>query len=124
MNNYFDLLIINIKNFFSFYYFKYLFINVEESIVIFLPISQFGCLSILFNESLFIFFGDTFNNDPPDAVKYIFSILLFNWFEIPNQIEKCSESTGIKAVLFFFNSLLIMFHAHIIDSYWRLQFFL
>ena len=35
---------------------------------------------------------------------------------INDHIEKCSESNGINFVLFFFNSFLIKFHPHIIDS--------
>ena len=33
-----------------------------------------------------------------------------------DHIEKCSESTGIKVVLFFFNSFLINSQPQIIDS--------
>ena len=58
-----------------------------------------------------------FKKGPPEAVKYIFSILELDilLFKI-DQIEKCSESTGINKVLFFFNSFSIIGHPQIIDS--------
>ena len=44
---------------------------------------------------------------------------LFN----PYHNEKCSESTGINFVLFFFNSFLIKFHPHIMDSLFAIAIF-
>ena len=41
-----------------------------------------------------------------------------------DQIEKCSESTGIKIVLCFFSFLLIKFQAQIIDSLLAIAIFL
>ena len=40
--------------------------------------------------------------------------MIFIFKQFP--IEKCSESSGIKLVLFLFNSFLIKFHPQIIDS--------
>ena len=54
-------------------------------------------------------------NGPPEAVIYIFSILE----EVPfnkDQIEKCSESIGIKFVLCLSIFFLIKFHPQIKDS--------
>ena len=53
---------------------------------------------------------------PPDAVIKKCSTLLIEKLFKANHNEKCSESTGIKSVLFFFNSFLIKFHPQIIDS--------
>ena len=61
-------------------------------------------------------FKGKFTNGPPDAVINILSILLLSELCNPYQIDKCSESTGIKFVLFFFNSFEIKFQAIIIDS--------
>ena len=70
-----------------------------------------------------LFFGN-FKNGPPEAVMKILSILIELSFSNSDQIEKCSESTGIKFVLYFFNSLLIKFHAQIIDSLLAIRIFL
>ena len=44
-------------------------------------------------------------------------LILFLFSLLSNDhMEKCSESRGIKFVLFFFNSFLINFHPQIIDS--------
>ena len=40
-----------------------------------------------------------------------------------DHIEKCSESTGMNSVLFLFNSLFKIFHAHIIDSLFAIAIF-
>ena len=48
---------------------KILFIIVDESIEIFLPIFQFGCFKAIFGFDIFNFFFDLFKNGPPDAVK-------------------------------------------------------
>ena len=72
----------------------------------------------------FIFFSFLFKKGPPDAVRYIFFIKL--WFSDFNnvQIEKCSESKGIKFVLFFLHSLSKNFHPQIIDSLFAVAKFL
>ena len=57
-----------------------------------------------------------FKKGPPDAVNIIFLIVLTLLFLINWNIEKCSESTGIKVVLFFESSLRIRFQPQIIDS--------
>ena len=44
-----------------------------------------------------------FKKGPPDAVKIILSIFSLFSFLISFQIEKCSESIGIKFVLYFVN---------------------
>ena len=54
-------------------------------------------------------------NGPPDAVIKIFS----TFEEVPfnnDQIEKCSESIGIKFVLCLTILFFIKFHPHIKDS--------
>ena len=49
-------------------------------------------------------------------MRYIFlTFFIFSFFN-NDHIEKCSESKGMKPVLFFFNSLLINSHPQIIDS--------
>ena len=62
------------------------------------------------------FFCGKFIKGPPEAVITIFSTSVF--FELFNndQIEKCSESTGINFVLFLISSFCIKFQPQIIDS--------
>jgi len=43
-------------------------------------------------------------------------MLLFFFEFISDQIEKCSESTGMKLVLYLLSSFFIISQAHIIDS--------
>ena len=64
----------------------------------------------------FIIFKLLFKKGPPDAVINIFLIFSLFSFFIKSKIEKCSESTGIKFVLYFFSYLLIKDQPHIIDS--------
>ena len=45
-----------------------------------------------------------------------FSMLIFLTSSISDQIEKCSESTGINLTLNLFNSFFINDHPQIIDS--------
>ena len=82
---------------------KTLFIIVEESIEIFFPIFQLGCFVATLGLIFAIFFFDLFKKGPPDAVKTILSIVSFFSFAISFQIEKCSESIGMKFVLYFNN---------------------
>ena len=62
-------------------------------------------------------------NGPPDAVIIISSIVSIFLFFNKYQIEKCSESTGIKFVLFFASFFLISPQAHIIDSLFAIAIF-
>ena len=75
---------------------KTLFINVAESIEIFFPIDQFGCFNALFKDAFLIFFICQCKNGPPEAVIIMLSILLELLLFNKDQIEKCSESTGIN----------------------------
>ena len=81
----------------------------------FFPIDQFGCL--ITSEILVFFnlFTDVFKKGPPEAVKYIFEINFLSLL-INDQTEKCSESIGIKFVLYFFRFFFINFQPQIIDS--------
>ena len=89
---------------------------MAESIDIFLPILQLGCLSAISLVINLNLFKGYFLKGPPEAVIKTFSILMFLEFPIRDHIEKCSESIGIIIVLFFFAILLIMFQPQIIDS--------
>ena len=60
---------------------------------------------------------------PPEAVNTIFFIVSGFSFLINFQIEKCSESIGIKFVLYFFNFFSISDHPHIIDSLFAIKIF-
>ena len=51
-----------------------------------------------------------------DSTYYTFSTLSIDSCCNKDQIEKCSESTGINLVLFLINFFSIRFHAQIIDS--------
>ena len=62
------------------------------------------------------FFLGLSKNGPPDAVKKILSISFLSMPFNAYQTEKCSESTGINSVLYFFKLFLIKSHPHIIDS--------
>ena len=93
-----------------------LFIKFVESIEIFLPIDQFGCLIASFGFIFFKLLVLLFKNGPPEAVSIISSILALLTLFINDHIEKCSESIGIKLVLFFFNFFFIIFQLQIIDS--------
>ena len=63
-----------------------------------------------------------FLNGPPDAVMKRFWIVLLKFVLFKSnsfkddQIEKCSESTGIICVLFKIDFFFIKFHPQIIDS--------
>ena len=68
--------------------------SVEESIVIFLPIDQFGCFkasSTFISARSSAFFP---RNGPPDAVRRIFSIRLLSLPCSDWKIALCSLSTG------------------------------
>ena len=69
-----------------------------------------------------LLFGN-FKKGPPEAVIYIFSIFDVLLFSNKDQIEKCSESTGINLVLYLINSFLISFHPQIIDSLFAIKIF-
>ena len=72
------------------------------------------CASITSN-NLFKSVSGVLRNGPPDAVIKIFwiflfkllLILIFNWFK-DDQIEKCSESTGMILVLCLIDFFLII----------------
>ena len=53
----------------------------------------------------------------------ILSIFFLDLSLSTDHIEKCSESTGINLVLFFFNSLFNKFQAQIIDSLFAIAIF-
>ena len=93
-----------------------MFIKVAESTEIFFPIFQLGC----FNASFIVIFLKLLSGvlwkGPPEAVKYISSILFISIFFKPYHNEKCSESTGINFVLLFFNAFKIKPQPQIIDS--------
>ena len=60
---------------------------------------------------------------PPDAVKYIFfTFLIFSPFN-NDHIEKCSESIGIKLVLYLLRFFFINFQPQIIDSLFAIAIF-
>ena len=75
------------------------------------------------NFSIFYILLFFLKKGPPDAVKYIFDIILFQDFFINDHIEKCSRSIGIKFVLYFFSLVLINFHPQIMDSLFALDKF-
>ena len=81
---------------------KTLFIKVAESTDILYPIFQFGCLIASLGFIFLKFIIGRFKNGPPDAVINIFSIFFLLFSFNKDQIEKCSESTGINSVLYFF----------------------
>ena len=96
---------------------------LDESIVIFFPIFQFGCFKAIFGFTFNILFLGVFKKGPPDAVNIILLTFFTSLFCNNFQIEKCSESIGIKFVLFFFNSKLIKFQPQIIDSLLAIKIF-
>ena len=71
-----------------------------------------------------LFFFDLFKKGPPDAVKTILSIVSFFSFAISFQIEKCSESIGMKFVLYFNSFFEINSQPQIIDSLLAINIFL
>ena len=92
-----------------------LFTIVAESTEIFLPIFHLGCFIAADGFINFNFLLLIFKKGPPDAVINILSTFS-DLFDSKDQIEKCSESTGINLVLFFWSSFFIKFHPQIIDS--------
>ena len=56
-------------------------------------------------------------------LSIFFQHFLLNYFNA-YQMEKCSESTGINSVLYFCNSLFIIFQAQIIVSLFAIAIFL
>ena len=60
-------------------------------------------------------------NGPPDAVRYIFLIKLIFLFSIRLEIEKCSESIGVKEQLYFLISLKINFQPQIMLSLFAIK---
>ena len=70
-----------------------------------------------------IFFIFFLKKGPPDAVKITFSIFSFSSFLIKFHIEKCSESIGIKFVLYFCKFFCIKSQPHIIDSLFAIKIF-
>ena len=73
--------------------------------------------------AFFNLFNLYFRKGPPDAVIITFSTLWIDSFRNKDQIEKCSESTGINLVLFFINFFSIRCQAHIIDSLFAIAIF-
>ena len=97
---------------------------MAESTDIFFPIFQLGCLIAEDTLILLNFDNGKFKKGPPDAVKIISSMLDLLTFLINDHIEKCSESTGMKFVLCFFNFYSIKFHPQIKDSLLAMAIFL
>ena len=102
---------------------KTLFIIVAESIDIFFPIDQLGCLRASLIDIFLKSLIGKFKNGPPEAVIIISSTLSFGVSFKSDQIEKCSESTGIKTVLCLVSFLLIKFQAHMIASLFAIAIF-
>ena len=104
---------------------KYLLIVILISVLFFL-FSEISLLFFIlfsayhFGEQQWTIFGS--NKSKSISLFYffygllIFSILFISVFSTSEKIEKCSESTGMKVVLLFFNSLLINDHPHTIAS--------
>ena len=90
---------------------------------IFFPIFQFGWLTANSGLIFAIFFWAKLRNGPPEAVKIILLMFSVLSFFIKFQIEKCSESRGIKLVLFFFNFSFINSQPQIIDSLFAIRMF-
>ena len=80
---------------------KPLFIIVAESIVILAPIVHCGCCRASFLVATAICPLDQVLNGPPEAVRWIFLILLPDAPIRHWKIAECSESTGRIAALYF-----------------------
>ncbi len=86
-----------------------LFINVAESMVIFLPIDQFGWLSASAMVTVFKYVSSFPLKGPPEAVNIILCIALFSFAIRHWKIALCSLSTGRIGELYFFDKSIMYF---------------